>query len=101
MAIAEEFLEGADDMAFEFTTFLTIFLRMVNSFTSTYQKPARPRKSCPWMCLEVQIAIYWRNFWYERHKMFPNCGFIKEGPRRSKNYVIKTVRAVREDILPI
>jgi hypothetical protein len=88
-------------MIFEFATFLTIFVRMVNRFTSTYQKPARPSKSCPWMCLEVQIAIYWRNFWYERHKIFPNCGSIKERLRRSKNYVTKTVRAVREDILLI
>jgi hypothetical protein len=94
-AIAEEFLEGANDMAFEFATFLTIFLRMVNKFTSTYQKPARPRKSRPWMCLEVQIAIYCQNFWYGRHKMLPNCGFIKEWLRRSKNYVTEIVRGCK------
>jgi hypothetical protein len=84
-AIAEEFLEGADDMAFEYATFLTIFLRMVKRFTSTNQIPAWPRKSYPWMYLKVQITIYWRNFWYGRHKMFPNCGFIKKRLRRSKN----------------
>jgi Reverse transcriptase (RNA-dependent DNA polymerase) len=79
----------------DFTSFFAIFLQIIHKFTYSEQKTKITKKDNPWMCYEIKVAISWRDFWYKRHKQFPNSEFIKNRLKNSKNLVTKKVRGCK------
>jgi Reverse transcriptase (RNA-dependent DNA polymerase) len=79
----------------DFSTFLAIFLQIIKKCTHLSRKAKTTKKDNPWMCTEIKVAISWRDFWYKRHKQFPNSEFIKNRLKNSKNFVTKVVRGCK------
>jgi hypothetical protein len=80
------------DRFIDFAAFLAVFSGIVADSTKNENKRDGSRKNAPWMCIEVLLAISFRDYWYKRHKVFPNCEYIKENLRKCKNNVTKIVR---------
>jgi hypothetical protein len=80
----------------DFAAFLVIFLRIIKGCTKRVPKRNRTRKRAPWICCEVLLAISFRDYWYKRHKAYPNCEFIERNFRRCKNNVTKIVRSCKK-----